>query len=141
MGLKGRCRRRAFSSVISALILSAVVLGVGGSIWAFSQGAMTIASENYAESVIDLTETISERFIVEQVFYDPDILSIWIYNYGEIEIEVKVTYPENTNGWKTVSSKELEEIVFGLVVSSGTELGIKVESRRDNDEIYRFVVP
>ncbi len=104
---------------------------------------MTIAAEDYAESVIDLTETISERFIVEQVFYDPDpdILSIWIFNYGEIDIEVNVTYPENTNGWKTISSKELEEIVIGLVVSSGTELGIKVESRRDNDEYYRFIVP
>ena len=135
--------RRGFSPVISALILSAVVLAIGGGVWAFSQGAMTITAEDYAEAVINMTETISERFIVEHVSYDHDAytLRIWIYNYGDVDIEVNVTYPENLNGWKKVLSKDLEKIDIGLDVGSGTELGIKVESRRGNDVYYRYVVP
>lgn len=58
------------SPVISAVILSAVVLAVGGAIWAFSQGAMTITAEDYAEGVVNMTDVISERFIIEMVSYD-----------------------------------------------------------------------
>ena len=75
MGLKSTCSRRALSTVISALILSAVTLAVGGSVWAFSQGAMTITAQNYAEAVINMTDTISERFIIEMVSYESVILT------------------------------------------------------------------
>ena len=61
--------RRAISPVISAIILSAVIMAVGGAIWAFSQGAMTITAEDYAEDVIEMTDVISERFIIEMVSY------------------------------------------------------------------------
>ena len=61
---------RAFSPVISAVILSAVVIAVGGAIWAFSQGAMTIPAEDYAEGVVNMTDVISERFIIEMVSYN-----------------------------------------------------------------------
>ncbi len=135
--------RKALSPVVSALILSAAVLTVGGAVWAYSQGAMIISSEHYAESVINMSETISERFIIEHVSYDPDmdILSIWVFNYGDIKIDVNVTYPENLIGWTEVSSKHLEEISFYFDSGVETEVGIKVESRRENDVYYRFVVP
>jgi len=143
LGLKSTYSRRAVSSVLSALLISAVVITVGVSIWAFSQGAMTITAEDYANDVINMTDTISERFIIEQVIYDPgtDILSIWVFNYGDIYIEVNVTYPDNSVGWIEVSSKNLEEISFVVDLVSETEVGIKVESRRGNDAYYRFVVP
>ena len=66
---KSTSRSRAFSPVISAVILSAVVIAVGGAIWAFSQGAMTITAEDYAEGVVNMTDVISERFIIEMVSY------------------------------------------------------------------------
>ena len=141
LGLKSKYRRRALSTVISALIISAVTLAVGGSIWAFSQGAMTITAEDYAESVINMTDTISERFIIEQVIYDAPNLHIWVYNYGDINIEVKVIYPDNPLVWREVPSKHLEEIFFEFTLGDETEVGIKVESRRGNDVYYRFVVP
>ena len=82
--------RRAIAPVISALILSAVVLTVGGIVWAFSQGAMTISAEDYAESVIEMTDTTSERFIIEHVAYVSPDLKVWIYNYGSVDIDVKI---------------------------------------------------
>jgi len=141
LGLKRTCGRRAYSPVISALILSAVVLAVGGAVWAFSQGAMTIIAEDYAEAVINMTEIISERFILEQVSYNGTHLHIWVYNYGDIDIEVNVTYPGNSVDWREVSSKHLEEISFGFELVSETEVGIKVKSRRGNNAYYRFIVP
>ena len=133
--------RRAISPVISALVLSTVVLTIGGVLWSFSQGAMTISAEDYAESVINMTDTISERFIIEHVSYDGTNLYIWVYNYGDVDIEIEVTYPENFIGWTEVSSKDLEKIDIGIVLSPNTEVGIKVESRRGNDVYYRYVVP
>lgn len=134
-------RSRAVSPVISAIILSAVVMAVGGAVWAFSQGAMTITAEDYAESVINMTDTISERFIIEQVSYDGTNLHVWVYNYGNVDIEVKVIYPDNPLSWREVSSKHLEEIFFAFTLGDETEVGIKVESRRENDVYYKFVVP
>jgi len=134
-------RSRAFSPVIAAILISGIVLAVGGAVWAFSQGAMTITAENYAESVINMTDTICERFIVEQVIYDGTKLHIWIFNYGDIDIEVNVTYPDNSVGWREVSSEHLEEIFFDFDPGDEIEVGIKVESRRENDAYYRFVVP
>jgi len=122
------------------VIISAVVFAVGGAIWAFSQGAMTITAEDYAEAVINMTDTISERFIVEHVNNSETELSIWIYNYGDVDIEVNITYPENTNGWEKVVSKELKRIDIGFESSAVLEVGINVKSRRDNDVYYRYVL-
>ena len=72
MSKRSASRSRAFSPVISIVIISAVVLAVGGAIWAFSQGAMTITAEDYAEDVIEMTDVISERFIIEMVSYESD---------------------------------------------------------------------
>jgi len=133
-------RSRAFSPVISAVILSAVVLAVGGAIWAFSQGAMTITAEDYAEAVVNTTDTVCERFIIEHAYYNGSHLFIWIFNYGDIDIEVNVTYPDNSIGWREVSSKHLEEISFEFDLGDETEVRIKVESRRENTAYYRYFV-
>jgi len=133
-------RRRGISPVISAIIISAVVLSVGGAVWAFSQGAMTITAEDYAESVINMTDTICERFIIEHVNNSATKISVWIYNYGDVDIEVKITNPENANDWEKVVSGELKKITI-IYTISGTEVGINVKSRRDNDVYYRYVVP
>ncbi len=144
MGLKSRYRRRAFSQVISALILSAVVLAVGGAVWAFSQGAMTLVAEDYVEDVIELTDIISERFIIEQVGYVSSELSVWVFNYGDVDIEFKVeigvdTWPED---WKGLASKDMVRVGLGVFSpASGVELNIKAYSQRSNDAFYRFIVP
>jgi len=87
---KSTSRRQAFSPVISTIILSAVVLSVGGVFWAYSQGAMTISAEDYAESLMNMTDIITERFIIEHVCYESDYLYVWVFNYGDVDIEVKV---------------------------------------------------
>jgi len=125
--------RRAFSSVLSAIIISGVVLAVGGAIWAFSQGAMTIAAEDYAEGVINMTDTIS--------------LHIWVFNYGDVDIEFKIqigtlTHPAELDDWLGLASKDMKRVKLdGFTPESGFELNIKVNSKRGNNALYRFIVP
>ncbi|MCW4050436.1 MAG: hypothetical protein NWE89_11950, partial [Candidatus Bathyarchaeota archaeon] len=83
MSEKSTSRSRALSAVISAIILSAVVMAVGGAIWAFSQGAMTITAEDYAEAVINMTDVISERFIIEMVSYDKPRVTAEVVGTGD----------------------------------------------------------
>lgn len=141
--------RRAFSTVLSVLIISAVVLAVGGGIWAFSQGAMIISSEDYAESVINMTETISERFIIEHVSYDYPEVHVFVYNYGTVDIEVKVEVKgENFLGagetWLEIPSKEMRHyptIFLQSIPSLREELNIKAYTKRGNNAYYKFFVP
>ena len=160
--------RRAITPVISALILSAVVLTVGGIVWAFSQSAMTISAEDYAESVINMTDTISERFIIEHVYYEyieavpeeaPELhmLHVFVYNYGTVDIEVKIevngiasdsqpysqTYPDAKDMWIEVPSKDMNPIPIPLETSPAPkdELNIKAYTKRDNNVYYMYIVP
>ena len=146
MNEKSTSRRRAISQVISAVILSAVVMAVGGSIWAYSQGAMTITANDYAEAVIDTTDIICERFIIEHVSYDDPTLSIWLYNYGGVDIVVDVyaDVDEGDSGSSTdyeIPSGAFETAQITLAYSSGKEVVIKVVSRRGNDVYYMFFMP
>ena len=144
--------RRAISPVISAVILSAVVLTVGGVLWAFSQGTMTITAEDYAESVIEMTDTISERFIIEHVYYELDVvpkLHVFVYNYGIVDIEIKVevkgkTYPVAEEQWIEIPSKEMKPfptITLETTPSPKEELTIKAYTKRGNNAYCRYLVP
>ena len=149
MSEKRNSRSRAFSPVISAVILSTVVLVVGGAVWAFSQGAMTITAEDYVEAVINMTDTISERFIVEHVSNNSvgSLLYVWVFNYGDVDIDIKVNvgsiiYPENSNDWIAVASGEMVPIdPIEVILTKGEELNIKTCSRRGNNAYYRYLVP
>lgn len=129
--------------MISAVILSATVMAVGGAVWFFSQGSMTITAEDYAESLMNMTDVISERFIVEHVSYDGNYLHVWVFNYGDIDIEIKVqvgdvTYSES---WIDVASgemKPMDPIEFTAI--TGDILNIRTFSRRGNDANYRHFV-
>lgn len=135
--------KRAFSPVISVIIISAVVLAVGGAIWAYSQGAMTITAEDYAESVINMTDTISERFIIEHVGYVSEELTVWVFNYGDVDIEFKVEIGDDTwpVAWKGLASKEMDSVGLGVFSPDPGELNIKAYSKRCNNAFYRFIVP
>jgi len=138
--------------VLSVVIISAVVLAVGGAVWAYSQGAMTITAEDYAEDMINMTDTISERFIIEHVAYINEIPKVWIYNYGNVDIDVKIevnnadgvikTYPADPKEWIAMPAGgfEAREILDYPTVSDD-ELVIRAYTWRGNNVNYRFIVP
>jgi len=120
-------------------------MAVGGTIWAYSQGAMTITANDYAEDVIDTTDIICERFIIEHVSYDDPTLSIWLYNYGGVDIVVDVyaDVDEGDSGSSTdyeIPSGAFETVQITLAYSSGKEVVIKLVSRRGNNAFYRYIM-
>lgn len=139
--------RRAFSPVISAIILSAIVLSIGAAVWAYAQGTMTITAEDYSRSVIETINIISERFIIEHVAYVDPNLKVWIFNYGKVDIGVKiqvgdVTYPPGSLDWIKLTAGGFVAVEpLSYPAEGGEELIIRAYTKRGNDAYYRYLVP
>jgi len=151
-------RRRALSEVISTVILSGVVLAIGGAIWAYSLGATTAIADGYVSDTLGLVDEIVERFDVEHIHYNltKDILRIWIYNYGEVDITVDVyvtaksTIEKSTRGDQPngvdILSEQVLIVTFDFSAPadslvSGDSVAVEVYSRRQNCAYKSYVVP
>jgi hypothetical protein len=76
--------RRGLSPVIAAVLLSGAVLTIGGALWAYASDTATFVATGYIEDTIELTNEVTERFVVEHIIYDSsqDELLVWLFNYG-----------------------------------------------------------
>jgi flagellin-like protein len=148
-------RRRALSPVIATIILSAVVISIGGAIWSYASGASTVIANNYVNGTMNLKNEIVERFIVEHATNTSDgsNMSIWIYNYGDVDIIVDVyanathvsnsTYSFCSNLTNSVASGSLVEIEIDFspgALELGDTVAVKVHSRRQNNAYYKYYV-
>jgi hypothetical protein len=141
--------RKALSPVISSLILSAAVIVIGGAVWSYSVGAATSIADGYVNDTLNLSDEVTERFMVEHVDIDAglDTLSVWVYNYCSQSITVD-TYIKDGN---TVIGSTLGSIIekgdtsmIAIEIiprSSNDEVSIKIHSRRQNDTYETFYVP
>jgi flagellin-like protein len=152
----GRFRkRRALSPVIATIILSAVVIAIGGAIWSYASGASTVIANDYVNGTLDLMNEIVERFVVEHATNTSDgsNMSIWVYNYGDVDIIVDVyanatsfngsTYSVRSNLTNSVSAGGLVEIEIHFstgALEPGDTVAVKVHSRRQNNAYYRYIV-
>jgi len=137
-------QRRALSPVIATVILAGVVLAIGGAIWSYSLGAAGIIADYYIDDVLDVMNTVTERFMVEHVNISAsgDELTVWVYNYGGNPISVNVT--------ATLESDEYTVTVYNYLIErddyrqidldftsnllqQGDEIAITVASRRWNN--------
>jgi len=141
--------RKAFSPIIATIILCAAVLAVGMSLWSFTYSVSNSLQTSYFNEVKAEVEVISERFTVEHVSHDDsvDVLHVWIYNYGEVNIEVDVyVYLEGELLGKNVTatavpSGELLDVRVSVTVSGGSSILIEVMSRRQNVVYETHIVP
>ena len=144
---RGGHKKRALTPVIASMILSAVVIAVGGAIWSYAQGASIVTANSYINETFTLLGEVTERFNIEHVSNNSDgsTLMIWIFNYGEVGIVVDVyvnstTYFNSTLEWEL----ETEEIVRVDVdlssspLTRGQEVSIKAHSRRQNNDYYTY---
>ena len=144
-----RRKRRALSPVIATIILSAVVIAIGGAIWSYASGASTVIANSYIDGVLDLMEETAERFTVELVTNNSDCteLYVWIYNYGDYNVSADVYVNKGTYQFMPASGPLLipvGETVYAnvtLSASSGESLAVKVHSRRSNNAYYMYIVP
>jgi len=141
-------RRRGITPVVATLILSAVVIAIGGAVWNYAQGASTIVAEDYVNGTMSLLKEVIERYTVEHVSNSSDgkTLRVWIYNYGDVDIVVDV-YANVTGGAfnyaleNEVTSKAMVEVEVSFQATplqQGQEVAIKAHSRRQNNAYYQY---
>jgi len=145
--------RRALSSVIGEIILCASVFGVGTALWAFSRGYMSYEMTNYWQKVSVNIYSLKERFLVENVAFNSTGIStgsllVWVYNYGEIDIQANVYIVKNGSviaedlSAATISRNDVVEFAFDLTeVTISNELVIKVETLRGNENYGSYTIP
>ena len=116
--------------------------------WGFSQGAMTITSEVYAEAMINNSETISERFIIEHVANTSSLLKVWVFNYGSVDIDVKIKVEKDGviifpyEDFKPIMAGGFAELdSLSYTATRGETLVITACTRRENSVYYRYLVP
>jgi len=143
-----RLGKRGTATVISTIMLSAVVIAVGGAVWFYCQSASVLVAKDYVEGVTSLMYEATERFAVEHVGYDSQsqTLRVWLYNYGSTDVVVDVYAsvegsPFVSSLENPVGAKELVDVGISLNASSGNEIVVKVVSRRGNNAYYTYVVP
>jgi len=142
-------KRKGVSPVIATVILSGVVLMIGGGLWSYSLGAASSVATDYTDKTTEMVHTIIERFNIEYVEYNSTSqnVTIWVYNYGSIQIKVdtKVTI-NGTNYYdydRYVNVKSIEEVSIdvGVSLNSDDEVSIEVESERENKDYEIYYVP
>lgn len=149
----GSKKKRGVSPVISTIILSAVVMAVGGSLLSFASGASTVFANDYINSTFVQVEDILESFIVEHVSYNDtdNVLHIWIFSCGmngprgNITIKAQiyigdniVTDPDNS---VELDSYEHKQVAIPYNATAGDELIIKIHSWRGKNAYYTYIVP
>ena len=89
--MNGAHARRGFSSVITSLLMCAVVISIGTGIWGFTHSAATVMRNDYYDEVIESVYKIKERFRIENIAVNmtaaPSI-QVWVLNYGVTEVNI-----------------------------------------------------
>lgn len=145
--------RRGVSEVISSIILTAVVLTVGGAVWAYAQSATVVLTDRYVNETLTVMKDVTERFVVEHVNNSAlTHLNVWVYNYGDVGIVADV-YANATRSSTSILKSTLGTTVapgdvvkidvsfVGNALQSGDKVAIKVYSRRQNNAFFTYYVP
>jgi hypothetical protein len=126
--------RRAITPVLSTLLLTVVAV----SIMALATTATYVISTN-------LRENMSERLIIEDVWFNPSTGNVHVYlrNIGKISVQVSTVYVNHTSqvfislkleidghGWLNVSQTWTSNSLYyiDVVTSRGTHVGGYYES-------------
>jgi len=145
--------RRGISEVISSIILTAVVLTVGGAVWSYAQSATIVLTNNYVNETLTVMKDVTERFVVEHVNNSAlTHLNVWVYNYGDVGIVADVYANATRSSTSILKSKlgttvasgdwvKIDVSFVGNALQSGDKVAIKVHSRRQNNAYYTYYVP
>ena len=134
------------------IILSGIILAIGGAVWSYSLGAATTAANNYVNDTLSLLEEVTESYIIEHVYYNTSNqnLVVWVYNYGDVHITVdfyadvdRLTSENDPSPIKGVkiSAGEHGCAAFSSSLLSEDRVLIKAYSRRQNSEKILFEIP
>ena len=161
--MNGAHARRGFSSVLTSVIMVAVVLSIGISVWGVTHSAATVMRNDYYDDVMESVYKVKERFRIENIGVNvtsANTLNVWVVNYGECEVNItrfKISgdgnetyyYPPDDNltsppNGVLLSSGEFRR--FDIVQSEisllkGHNISVRVESEKENKAYDEIQIP
>jgi hypothetical protein len=154
-------RRRGMSSVLTTVLMCAVVISIGVSVWGFTNSAATVMRSDYFDDVMDSVYKIKERFRIENIgvnMTEAPSIQVWVLNFGETE--VNITRIQVSGGgnesyyvppYNNASSKGVVldpgefkrfDIPQGTVkFMKGINITVKVESSKENKAYEKTQLP
>ncbi len=84
-------RRRGMTSVLTTIMMVAVVISIGVSVWGFANSAATVMRSDYFDEVMESVYKIKERFRIENIAVNTTAapsVQVWVFNYGETEVNI-----------------------------------------------------
>jgi len=110
--------KRAVSNVISATILTGVVIALSLSMFAWAQGRTSVYNNEYRETVDAETAKLKEKLAFEYVFYgnSSDDITVYLLNCGTIDnVEIKNVYVSNST-WLSNPSFSTLKFLNGIEI-------------------------
>ena len=156
-------RRRGMSSVLTAVLMTAVVISIGMSVWGFAGSAATVMRTDYFDEVMESVYKIKERFRIENIAVNivaaPSI-QVWVLNYGDHEVNItmiKISGGGNESYWYPPDN-DMDIAPNGVVLSpgefgrfnilqgtvefsKGLNIAVRVESSRENKAYENIQIP
>jgi len=155
--------RKGSSSVISTVIMVAVVISIGIGIQGMASSAATIMRSDYFDNVMDSVYHIKERFRIENIavnLTEESSLQVWVVNYGDYKVNIttiKVSgggneyyyYPPDNNEITAPNGIIMESDDFRKfhlsqvteVSRKGMSISVMVESSSGNKAYERTQLP
>jgi len=149
-------RRRGMSSVLTTIMMVAVVISIGVGVWGFASSAATVMRSDYFDEVMESVYTIKERFRIENIAVNmtaaPSI-QVWVLNYGETEVNItmikvsgggNVSYyypPDNETALSPGEFRRFNVPQDTVEFMKGINIAVRVESSRENKVYENIQIP
>jgi len=141
----GRSHRRGFSSVITNVLMCAVVISIGISVWGYAHSATSMMSNDYYEDVMESVYKIRERFYIESLginMSSSPSLRIWIVNYGSTNVNItsilisgsgeSYSHSPPDGSIAPGETRFFDVNQTSVLLSENSSVSIRVESDREN---------
>jgi len=144
------------SSVLTTILMCAVVISIGVSVWGFAGSAATVMRSDYFDDVMDSVYKIKERFRIENIAVNviaaPSV-QVWVFNYGNYDVNISMikisgggneSYYTPAESITTLSPGEFrmynipEDTVEFM---KGLNIAIRVDSERENRAYENIQIP
>lgn len=140
-------RRKAIGEVVAALVLIFIASIAGILLFTISLRSSSAQANNLSGQLVDEGNSAMERFRVLHVVKSGDTLTLWVYNYGKIDIEIVDVYVNGVRtdfysiGGGSVDMGGLEKFSFTLPSGvSGPDYTVSLVSSRGGKNVTQWVL-
>ena len=147
--------RKGLSSVLTSILMVAVVISIGISVWGLTHSAATVMRSDYYDDVMESVYKIKERFRIENIgvnITSANSLNIWVFNYGECDVNItnfKITgvgnetyyYPPNGTLLSSGEFHRFDIVQEEVPLSKGHKISVRVESEMENKAYDEIQIP